>query len=75
MKRVLKWQKEILDRIPNMSNEEVFYRYSDLNGGDTYDGCFTIRGEWEYKKITEELMKRLVESGFLKQEKLRPEVM
>jgi len=66
-KKELKWQSEILERIPKMSNEEVLDRYSYLCGGDDYDGCMTDRGQWEYDKIIDELSKRLIACGFLKQ--------
>jgi len=60
------WQKDYLSRISKMTNEEVLEEYTELAGGDSYDGCFTERGRWEYLRIDEELHKRLKECGFLK---------
>jgi len=50
-----------------MTNEEVLDQYSYLCGGDDYDGCMTDRGQWEFEKITDELSKRLIACGFLKE--------
>lgn len=60
-----KWQKEYLENLNKMDNEQLLDEYTDLAGGDDYDGCLTKRGEWEWKKIQKELYSRLVKIGFL----------
>lgn len=62
-----KWKEEYLQQILKMSNEEVLDEYSYLVGGDDYDGCFTRQGEWKFKEISKEFLKRLKENGYLKE--------
>jgi hypothetical protein len=57
--KMLKWQKEYLDKVSKMTNEEVFNEYSYLCGGDDYDGCHTSEGEWKFDVITKEFIDRL----------------
>lgn len=68
MPKLAKWQKDYLVQINVMSNSEILQEYTNLSGGDDYDGCFTKRGEWQYTQVTEELERRLVLYGFLKEE-------
>ena len=67
---MFKWQTKYLEAIANMSNEEVLDEYTELSCGDDYDGMYTDRGQWRYKKITEEFHKRLIAVGYLKSELL-----
>ena len=65
MKKLYKWQEEMLARIETMSNEELLNETLGLAGGDDYDGCFTPKGQWEYDRLVEELEHRLKACGFL----------
>ncbi len=71
MRKLYKWQIEILDAIKKMSNEELLINTIYSAGGDDYDGCFTKRGEWEFAELQKELRNRLETIGFLEKEKLR----
>ena len=62
---LLKWQINYLQRIREMSNEDLLLETWDQAGGDDYDGCFTTRGQWEYNEIRKELISRLKVSGFV----------
>lgn len=60
-----KWKEEYLQQMKKMTNEEVLDEYSYLVGGDDYDGCWTSQGEWKFKEIEKEFLKRLKEHGYL----------
>jgi hypothetical protein len=60
-----KWKEQFLESIETMPNEQLLDDYSQLCGGDDYDGCFTSRGEWELEQLNKELRKRLKECKFL----------
>lgn len=64
MTKLFKWQEAYFDVLSRMTNEEMLDEYTYLSGGDDYDGCYTNRGRWKYKKIDEELKKRLTAYGF-----------
>ena len=64
---MVKWKIDYLERLRTFSNEELLDEYTDLAGGDDYDGCYTERGEWQYIEVEKELRKRLTEIGFLLQ--------
>lgn len=61
MAELLKWQKKHIERIESMSNSELLDEALELAGGDSWDGIFTKRGEWEYSAITLHLRMRLVD--------------
>jgi len=61
------WKREILAKVPKMSNEDLFESFVSLSGGDDYDGCFTEKGDFEYKVLDFELCRRLRDVGFLPQ--------
>lgn len=65
---MFKWQQIYLEAIAKMTNIEVLDEYTELCGGDDYEGVYTDKGLWRYEKITEELHKRLIASGFLPSE-------
>lgn len=46
-----KWQEEYLNKVTNMTNQEVLDEYTYLAGGDDYDGCYSGRGAWKWKII------------------------
>jgi hypothetical protein len=70
MKRILKRQEKYLKWVSELSNENLFEEYSDLCGGDDYDGCFTNEGYWQMGVLSEEIIKRLKDIGFLNKEYL-----
>jgi len=57
--KMVKWQKEIIDKVDNMSNRNLLDQTLFLAGGDDYDGEFTTKGLFEYNYLTEELNNRL----------------
>ena len=57
--KMTKWQKEIIDKVDNMSNRDFIDQILFLAGGDDYDGEFTTKGRFEYNYLTEELTNRL----------------
>lgn len=63
-KGLLKWQKEYLEEISKLSNEDVLAEYSYYHSGDGYDGCRTKQGDWKYDQITKLLNYRLENVGF-----------
>ena len=63
-KKLLKWQREYLEEIRKLSNEDVLAEYSYYHSGDSYDGCRTARGEWKYDQISDLLKYRLNNVGF-----------
>lgn len=65
MTKLLKWQEEELTAIKNYSNEELYDVLLSSAGGDDYDGCFSVRGQWIYDHLEEEMFYRLTESGFI----------
>ena len=67
MKKPYKWQIEILEAIKKMSNEELLETTISNAGGDDYDGCFTLRGEWEFHELQKELFMRLKMIKFLRE--------
>ena len=71
MKKLYKWQIEILDALKEMSNEELLISTIYSAGGDDYDGCFTRKGEWEFAELQKELRNRLEIVGFLEKQKSR----
>ncbi len=60
-----KWQKEYLRELEKMTNKELFDEYTYFAGGDDYDGCYTVMGEWKWAKIENEFTNRLTKIGFL----------
>ena len=53
------------ERISKLSNNALFLKYSEMCGGDDYDGCFTKGGEITMIVLKEELVKRLIAVSFL----------
>jgi hypothetical protein len=60
-----KWKEEYLKKLNMMYNEEILDEYTSLAGGDTYDGCYTQRGEWMWEEIQKEFKKRLIDVGYI----------
>ncbi len=58
-------EKEYLDRISKMTNEEILIECALLFGGDDYDGCYTKMSMWEFKEAQNELYKRLKDCKFI----------
>lgn len=58
-------KKDIEDRVFNYTNEELLHRFSDLSGGDDFDGCFTAEGDYEFERLQLELKERLVDFRFI----------
>jgi hypothetical protein len=58
-KKIAKWKIEEEKRISLLSNSELLEETISLAGGDDYDGCFTVRGDFIYGKLYNELNKRL----------------
>lgn len=52
-------------QVEALSNEELLQDYTDLAGGDDYDGCHTVHGQLVYELLGEELRNRLTKIGFL----------
>lgn len=68
MKYPLKWSKEkILEQVKAYDNQKLVEETLYLAGGDDYDGCFTNKGQFEYNALLEELNRRLIEIGFIKE--------
>ena len=66
MKYPLKWsKKEILERVKSYDNNTLLQETIDLGAGDSYDGCFTNKGQFEYDALLNELNERLVKIGFI----------
>lgn len=60
------WSKEeVIDKVKKMSNNALLDETLSLAAGDSYDGCFTREGEFEYETLQAELYSRLKECGFL----------
>jgi hypothetical protein len=64
------WQQKTLDRIKELPNDELLMEWCDLSAGDGEDGYMSEKGSWELKQLQDELFKRLVEIGFLKQDSI-----
>lgn len=62
---MLKWQQDTLDRVKSMTNGELVDNTLSAASGDDYDGGFTARGAWEFDALKEELLARLLVTGFL----------
>ena len=65
MAELLKWQVSYLERIANMSNDELFTEYEEVSIPDDYDGDFTARGAWIKDQCYKLFVERLKQSGFL----------
>ena len=59
-------EKEYLERINEMSNEELFDEFRSVSYPDDYDGCYTKRGEWMLAVCQGLFTDRLISCGFLK---------
>lgn len=59
MKKLLKWQQYIVDKVSKMSNENLFNYILEVSTGDSWDGCFTDRGCWEFYYIIDQYKERL----------------
>jgi hypothetical protein len=64
-KKKPKWQQEFLAWAKGLHDAALLAETLGAAGGDDYDGCFTSRGAWQYEALTEELLARLVKSGYL----------
>jgi len=58
--------EEFKKQVEQMSNEDLLADTMNLAGGDDYDGCFTLKGLRQFEILENELNKRLVNCGFLK---------
>jgi len=56
-----RWQTKELERISKLTNKELLDEVLYLCGGDDWEGEFTAEGSWTYKKLVNELEKRLGE--------------
>lgn len=63
--QMLKWEKEDLEEIKRMSNEDILWNTVSAAQGDDWDGMFTSRGKKKFKMLREELERRLKEIKFL----------
>lgn len=59
MEKLLLYQKEIVENEKRMSNEELLDEVLNQATGDDYDGCFTVKGLWEYRYLEGKLRERL----------------
>lgn len=60
-----KEQLAYLKRLKEMSNSDLLLEYTQMAGGDDYDGCYTESGQWEWEQLQKELNDRLVKVGFI----------
>lgn len=53
------YQKQVADCIKAMSNGDLLEQVIESSAGDSYDGCFTVIGEFQFKLMYRELKSRL----------------
>jgi hypothetical protein len=73
MARLTKAQKEqqeyerkraYMEKIKGMNGSELLDEYTYLAGGDSYDGCYTEEGKWQWQQVDKEMRERLTKLGF-----------
>lgn len=62
---MFKWQIKYLQRIKEMTNEQVLLEYTHISAKKDYDEYSDWKDIWMYEKVSSELSERLIENGFL----------
>lgn len=60
-------KQQIIEKISGFDNSRLLEEILLLANGDDYDGDFTTEGKFEFSAMKEELSKRLLANGFLKE--------
>ena len=62
--------KKYVNKIREMSSEEILEEYTTLARGDDYDGYFTSHGKLEWEQLQIEFKFRLASHGFFGRRKV-----
>lgn len=57
-------KEEWINQVLALSNEELLDDYTELAGGDDYDGCMTAGGDVVWAAVRAEFYRRLKEVGY-----------
>ena len=58
-------RQRLQEDVKALTNDQLLCDYSIMQGGDDYDGCFTVGGRIAEEVLDAELTARLVACGFL----------